>query len=131
MCRFPKVAEVLDVRNLMIEIKLKTKLLSLGLNYKVNLIFRFCGPRRSYAKQMYVNLKYKKGGENFHAYFATWRDDGWMIIELCSFFYNKEDADFEVLLESFSRCYSGSRTIYVEGIEFQAINNASLKISDS
>ncbi|GKD31009.1 hypothetical protein Tco_1241787 [Tanacetum coccineum] len=77
---------------------------------------------------MYVDFKYKMGGENLHAYFATWRDDGWMMLELCRFLCYKEDTNFEVLLESFSRCYSGSRTFYVEleGIEFQAIDNASL-----
>ncbi|PWA24620.1 protein kinase-like domain, Phloem protein 2-like protein [Artemisia annua] len=127
--RFPKVAEVLDVRNLMIEIKLKTPLLSLGVNYKVNLIFRFCGPRKSYAKRMYVNLKYKKGGENFHAYFATWRDDGWMIIELCPFFYNKEDTDFEVISDEVGKVEEVQANDNVmkqgdiENIEVQSIDN--------
>ncbi|GKE40565.1 kinase-like domain, phloem protein 2-like protein, partial [Tanacetum coccineum] len=127
---FPKVAEVFDISNLMIEIKIRTQFLSPGVNYKVNLIFRFWGPRKtkSFHKPMYVDFKYKMGGENLHAYFATWRDDGWMMLELCRFLCYKEDTNFEVLLESFSRCYSGSRTFYVEleGIEFQAIDNASL-----
>ena len=77
---------------------------------------------------MYVNLKYKNGNENLHSYFATWREDGWMMIELGQFSTQKGDNDFEVLLESVSRCYSGSGAIYVEGIECQAIDNASLKI---
>ncbi|CAH1442264.1 unnamed protein product [Lactuca virosa] len=84
---------------------------------------RFCGPRKSVAKRMYVNLKFKKGDETLHAYFATWREDGWVMIELCRFLKNKEHTHFEFLLESFSRCYCGSRALYVEGIEFQAINN--------
>ncbi|KAJ9565056.1 hypothetical protein OSB04_001022 [Centaurea solstitialis] len=73
---------------------------------------------------MYVNLKYKKGNEHLHSYFATWREDEWMMVELCRFSTHKGDADFKVLLESFSRCYSGSRAIYIEGIEFRAIDNA-------
>nr|XP_043611742.1 uncharacterized protein LOC122583401 [Erigeron canadensis] len=122
--RFPKVAEVLDVSNLMIHINIKAQYLSPGVNYRVQFIFRFCNLTESKAKRMHVNLKYKRGNETLHAYFATWRDDGWMTIELCQFLYRENDNDFEVLLESFSRCYCGSNNVYVEGIEFQAINNA-------
>nr|XP_043609302.1 uncharacterized protein LOC122581197 [Erigeron canadensis] len=122
--RFPKVAEIQDISNLMIQIRIKPQFLSPGVNYKVHLIFRFCSLTRSRAKRMYVNLKYKKGKETLHAYFGTWRDDDWMMIELCQFLYCRDDNDFEVLLEGFSRCYCGSNTIYVQGIEFQAIDNA-------
>ncbi|KAF5783873.1 putative protein kinase RLK-Pelle-CrRLK1L-1 family [Helianthus annuus] len=124
--RFPKVAKMLNISNLNIQIKIRTQFLSPSVNYKVHLIFRFSGPRKSEAKRMYVNLKYKMGNENLHAYFATWREDGWMMIELFQFLNHKKDTDFEVLLESFSRCYCGSDSIYVEGILFQAIDNASL-----
>ncbi|KAD5802980.1 hypothetical protein E3N88_14340 [Mikania micrantha] len=121
--RFPKVAEITDISNLKIQIKMKKQFISPSVNHKVYLIFRVCGPRKSQAKRMYVNLKYKTGNETLHAYFATWREDGWMMIELFQSLNHKEDTDFEVLLESFSRCYCGSSSIYIEGIEFQAIDN--------
>ncbi|CAH1442274.1 unnamed protein product [Lactuca virosa] len=121
--RFHEVAEISNISNLRLQIKSKAQFLSPGVNYGVHLVFRFCGPRRSLAKRMYVNLKYKKGSETLHTHFATWREDGWMKIELCRFSNCKEDTKFEFLLESFSRCYCGSRDVYVEGIQFQAINN--------
>ncbi|KAJ0503372.1 putative phloem protein [Helianthus annuus] len=126
--RFPKVAKMLNISNLNIQIKIRTQYLSPSVNYKVHLIFRFSGPRKSQAKRMYVNLKYKMGNESLNAYFATWREDGWMMIELFQFLNHKKDTDFEVLLESFSRCYCGSDSIYIEGIQFQAMDNASFKI---
>ncbi|KAJ0511682.1 putative protein kinase RLK-Pelle-LRR-I-1 family [Helianthus annuus] len=104
-------------------IKIRTQFLSPSVNYKVHLIFRFRCPRKSEAKRMYVNLKYKMGKESLNAYFATWREDGWMMIELFQFLNHKKDTDFEVLLESFSRCYCGTDSIYIEGILFQAIDN--------
>ncbi|KAL8199927.1 hypothetical protein R6Q57_013495 [Mikania cordata] len=125
--RFPKVAEMTDISNLKIQIKLKKQFISPSVNHKVYLIFRVCGSRKYPAKRMYVNLKYKTRNETLRAYFATWREDGWMMIELFQSLNHKKDSDFEVLLESFSRCYFGSSSIYIEGIEFQAIDNASLK----
>ncbi|KAM0060685.1 putative phloem protein [Helianthus debilis subsp. tardiflorus] len=61
------------------------------------------------------------------AYFATCGDE-WMMIELCRFIPHKNGVDFEVLLESLSRYYCGSGAIYVEGIHFQAIDDATLKV---
>ncbi|KAJ0736021.1 putative protein kinase RLK-Pelle-LRR-I-1 family [Helianthus annuus] len=110
--RFPKVVEMFDISKLNIQIKIRTEYLSPCVNYKVHLIFRFRGPRKIQTKRMYVNLKYKMGKENLHAYFATWREDGWMMIELFQFLNHKKDTDFEVILESFSRCYCGSDSIY-------------------
>ncbi|CAH1442237.1 unnamed protein product [Lactuca virosa] len=130
--RFQKVAEMLDFSNLKIKMKIQTQLLSPGVNYGIHLIFRICGPRKSLAKQMYVNLKYKKGrgSETLHAYFATWREDDWMMIELCRFSNDKENIDLEFLLESLSRYYCGSHGIYVEGIEFRAIDNVKHEETD-
>ena len=85
MCRFKKVAEVLDTTNLMIEIKIGTDLLSPNITYGVRLLFKFCDSRKVSSKPAYVNLKYKKGSETLYAYFATWRDVNWMTIELCQF----------------------------------------------
>ncbi|MFS7990899.1 putative non-specific serine/threonine protein kinase [Helianthus anomalus] len=44
-------------------------------------------------RHMYVNLKYTKGSETLHAYFATWRDNDWMMIELWRFLNHKKDSD--------------------------------------
>ncbi|KAJ9564953.1 hypothetical protein OSB04_000919 [Centaurea solstitialis] len=174
--RFHKVAVMSDILNLNIRIKIRNQSLSLGTNYRVHLVFKYCSPRKSSAKRMYVNLKYcdirqiwtlrttlvwsrdlgyastlyksalstravspcgsalagcykyKQGNEILHSYFATWREDGWMMIELCRFPTQTGDNDFEVLLESVSRCYSGSGAIYVEGIECQAIDNANTSL---
>ncbi|GJS97385.1 nucleoside phosphorylase [Tanacetum coccineum] len=74
------------------------------------------------------------GKETLHAYFATWRDEEWMIIELCRFLNHKKDTNFEVLLESFSQYYCERNGIYIEGIEFRAIhdvnNEESVKIEE-
>ncbi|XP_076940171.1 uncharacterized protein LOC143609252 [Bidens hawaiensis] len=75
-----------------------------------------------------VNLKYKLESETLHAYFATWEDDEWLMIELCRLLPDKKDVDFEVLLESMSRNYCGFGAIYIEGIHFQAINNATMNV---
>ncbi|KAL7618477.1 hypothetical protein Lser_V15G01736 [Lactuca serriola] len=129
--RFHKVAKMSDISNLKIRVKIKPQFLSHG-HYSVNLIFKFCESSKSEAEQKYVNLKYKMGSETLHTYFATWREDGWMMIELCRFlnhtescpcFNNYEDTDFEFLLESFSRSYCESRDIYIQGIEFRAMDN--------
>lgn len=122
---------MLDISNLMIQIKIKTQFLSPDVIYGVHLIFKFGDPKQVPSKLMYVDLKYKKGNERMHAYFAEQRDDEWMMIELFRFFNYKQDTEFEVLLESFSRYYCGSGAIYVEGIEFRAIDNASFKNSQS
>ncbi|GKA56179.1 kinase-like domain, phloem protein 2-like protein [Tanacetum coccineum] len=57
-----------------------------------------------------------------HAYFATWRDEQWMMIELHRFLSQKEDVVPEFLLESFSSYYCGDVAVYVEGIEFRPID---------
>ncbi|KAI7731911.1 hypothetical protein M8C21_027232, partial [Ambrosia artemisiifolia] len=101
--RFPKVAEMLYISNLNIRIKIRTQFLSPCVNYKVHLIFKFCGSRKSQAKRMYVNLKYKMGNESLNAYFATLREDGWMMIELFQFFNHKKDTDFEVKHEEIEK----------------------------
>ncbi|KAD6453202.1 hypothetical protein E3N88_07907 [Mikania micrantha] len=123
--RFDKIAEMSNISNLNIRIKIRIRSLSSGVNYGVHLVFKFCGARKSGAKPMYVNLTYKMGNETLHAYFATQREDEWMMIELYRFLnHNGSDTiDFEFLLESFSKCYCGNRTIYVEGVEFRAIGN--------
>ncbi|XP_071726785.1 uncharacterized protein [Rutidosis leptorrhynchoides] len=126
--RFKKVAEMLDVSNLNIQIKRGPQLLLPNVNYSVHLVFKFCCPRKSHAKRMYVNLKYKLGNENSNSYFATWREDGWMMIELGRFLNNNDKTDIKVTLESFSRCYCDSRAIFIEGIEFRAVDDASLKV---
>ncbi|PWA87248.1 protein kinase-like domain, Phloem protein 2-like protein [Artemisia annua] len=121
--RFQKVAKMLNLSDLNIHVNMRTPFLSSGANYAVHLIFKFCDPRMSSKKPSYVKLTYKMGGEIFHAYFAIWRDEDWMKIELCHFLKHKEYTNFEVLLEGFSQNYCGSGAIYVEGIEFHTIDN--------
>ncbi|KAL8246501.1 hypothetical protein R6Q59_007717 [Mikania micrantha] len=122
-----------DISNLNIQIKIRSQLLSRGVDYGVHLVFKFCttDARKSIAKQqmMYVNLTYEMDGQTLHSYFATWSNDDWMTIELHRFFnYTESDtSDFEFLIKSFSRCYCGNLTIYIEGLEFRPIENASFK----
>ncbi|KAI7730198.1 hypothetical protein M8C21_000298 [Ambrosia artemisiifolia] len=125
--RFDKVSELSDITNLNMQIKISSRSLSPGVNYGVHLVFKFCGASKSIAKRMYVNLTYKMGDETLQAYFATWREDEWMTIELYHFLNHKESdtTDIEFLIESFSQCYCGKRSIYVEGVELRAIDNAS------
>ncbi|KAJ0771829.1 putative phloem protein [Helianthus annuus] len=120
--RFSKVVEVFDTSKLKIPIKITTQFLSPGVKYGAYIIFKFRDTRKASSKQIYVNLKYKMGGETLHAYFATWRNDKWMKIELCRFLRDKKDTDFEVLLESFSKYHCGTESIYVEGIEFRDVS---------
>nr|XP_043610561.1 uncharacterized protein LOC122582258 isoform X2 [Erigeron canadensis] len=120
--RFQVVAKMLDISNLKVQIKIKPQLLLPGDNYGVHLVFKFREPGKCLAKRMYVNLKYKRGSDNLHSDFATWREDGWMMIELGQILNYKEDTEFEVLLESFSRSYCGN-SVYIEGIEFRTIDN--------
>ncbi|KAK9068977.1 hypothetical protein SSX86_013093 [Deinandra increscens subsp. villosa] len=128
--RFQKAVQMLDISKLKIKIKIRTQLLSPTVNYGAYLIFKFSDSKKISSNPMYVNLKYKMGGANLHAYFATWRDDKWMEIELHRFFSHRKDRDFEVLLESFSRYHCGNGFIYVEGIEFRVIDNVSLKVQN-
>ncbi|KAK9050271.1 hypothetical protein SSX86_030759 [Deinandra increscens subsp. villosa] len=126
MSRFGKVAKMLDISNLKIQITIDNKFLSPDGAYGVYLVFRFCDPKISSRNRMYMNLKYKSGTETLHSYFGIQRDEDWMMIELCRFLNHKEDVSFMFLLESFSRYYCPSGAIYIEGIEFRAIKNASL-----
>ncbi|GJZ83059.1 kinase-like domain, phloem protein 2-like protein, partial [Tanacetum coccineum] len=120
--RFETVVEILDITDLNIEIKTRAQFLSPNVVYGVYLVFKFCDSRNFSSKPVYVNLKYRKGCKSMHAYFATLRDEQWMMIELHRFLSQKEDVIFEFLLESFSSYYCGDAAVYVEGIEFRAID---------
>ncbi|GKC66777.1 kinase-like domain, phloem protein 2-like protein, partial [Tanacetum coccineum] len=120
--RFGTVVEMLDISDLNIEIKTRAQFLSPDVVYGVYLVFKFCDSRNFSSKPMYVNLNYRKGHESLHAYFATWRDEQWMMIELYRFLNPNQDDVFEFLVESFSSYYCGGAAVYVEGIEFRAFN---------
>ncbi|GJR40075.1 kinase-like domain, phloem protein 2-like protein, partial [Tanacetum coccineum] len=120
--RFEKVAEMSDISSLNIKIKTDTQLLSPNTVYGIYLVFKLCESRKFSAKPMYVNLKYRKGSETLQAYFATQRDENWMMIELCRFLNQNQDVVFKFLLESFSSYDCGYGAVYVEGIEFRAID---------
>ncbi|PWA66487.1 Protein kinase, ATP binding site-containing protein [Artemisia annua] len=119
--RFEKVAEMSDISKLNIEIETNTQLLSPNIVYGVYLVFKLCDSRKFSTKPIYVNAKYRKGAKTLQAYFATQRDENWMMIELYRFLNQNEDV-FKFLLESFSLYYCGDCAIYVEGIEFRAID---------
>nr|XP_043612221.1 uncharacterized protein LOC122583915 [Erigeron canadensis] len=124
--RFPVVVKMKNISDLQIKINIKPQFLSPSVIYGAYLIFKFCDPRKSSNQPVYVNLKLKMGSKTLYAYFARWREDGWMMTELWRFLHYKDNAVFEVILESFSRYYCGSGAIYVEGIEFRAIHDSSL-----
>ncbi|GJY21903.1 kinase-like domain, phloem protein 2-like protein [Tanacetum coccineum] len=121
--RFGTVVEMLDISNLNIQIKTRAQLLSPNVVYAVYLVFKFCDSRNFSSKPVYVNLKYRKGHESLNAYFATWRDNEWMMIELYRFLNRNEDVVFEFQPECFSSYHCGDGSIYVEGIEFRAIED--------
>ncbi|KAL4592991.1 hypothetical protein LXL04_006002 [Taraxacum kok-saghyz] len=126
--RFAKVAKISDISNLNIQINIKTQYLTPEIMYGAYLVFKFCDRRKVSNRPLYVNLKYKKSGETLNAYFATWKTgSNRLTIELFRFWNNKENIEFDVLLESFSRYYCGILGIFIEGIEFQAINNVNCK----
>ncbi|GJS60803.1 kinase-like domain, phloem protein 2-like protein [Tanacetum coccineum] len=120
--RFGTVVKILDISDLNFEVKTRAQFLSPDV-YGVYLVFKFCDSKQFTDKPMYVNLRYRNGHKSLHAYFATWRDEKWMMIELNRFLNQNEDVVFEFLFESFSSYYSGDVAVYVEGIEFQAIEN--------
>ncbi|GJS34780.1 kinase-like domain, phloem protein 2-like protein [Tanacetum coccineum] len=120
--RFGTVVEMLDISYLNIEIKTNTQFLFPNVDYGAFLVFKFCDSRDLSSKPIYVNLKYRKGRESLHAYFATKRDSDWMMIELIRYSNQNEDVTYKFLLESFSSYYCGDREIYIEGIEFRAID---------
>ncbi|GKB57088.1 kinase-like domain, phloem protein 2-like protein, partial [Tanacetum coccineum] len=119
--RFDKVVKMSDISNLNINIKTNAQFLSPDVVYGVYLVFKFCDSRNFSRRPAYVNLKYRKGMESQHAYFATWRDKEWMMIELDRYSNQKEDVVFEFILQSFSTYQYGDGWIYVEGVEFRAI----------
>ncbi|MFS7909189.1 putative phloem protein [Helianthus anomalus] len=123
MFRFKKVPLMMDISNLKIQAHIKPQLLTPNAIYGVYLVFKIVEPNKIANDPKYVNLKYKMKDETLHAYFATWRKDRWMMVELYRFLNDKDDVNFEVLLESFSRYNCGSGPIYIEGIEFRAIDN--------
>ncbi|GJZ15778.1 kinase-like domain, phloem protein 2-like protein [Tanacetum coccineum] len=120
--RFEAVVEILDISNMIIEIKTRAQFLSPNVVYGIYLVFKLCDSRNCSTKPMYVNLKYRKGQECLHAYFATWRDEQWMMIELHRFLNQNGHVVFEFLLESFSTYYCGDGAIFLEGVEFRAID---------
>ncbi|KAL4583916.1 hypothetical protein LXL04_008502 [Taraxacum kok-saghyz] len=120
--RFAKVAKISDISNLNIQINIKAQFLTPKTMYGAYLVFKFCDRRKDSNRPLYVNLKYKKSGENLNAYFAEWGvGSNWLAIELFRFWNDTEIIEFDVLLESFSVYYCGSGGIFIEGIKFQAM----------
>ncbi|PWA53576.1 serine/threonine-protein kinase, active site protein [Artemisia annua] len=95
--RFSKVAKIYTIWNLKMNIKIRTQFLSPGVNYGVHLVFKFCGPRKFSSKSLYVNLTYNMGNETLHTYFATRRDEDWMMVELGRFLNHEGNMEFKPL----------------------------------
>nr|GEW74155.1 protein kinase-like domain, phloem protein 2-like protein [Tanacetum cinerariifolium] len=127
--RFGTVVKILDISDLNFAVKTRAQFLSPDVVYGVYLVFKFCDSKHSSSKPMYVNLRYRHGHKSLHANFATWRDEQWMMIELHRFLNQNEDVVFEFLLESFSSYYSGDVAVYVEGIEFRAIEKEKVLVA--
>ncbi|GJR56283.1 phloem protein 2-like protein [Tanacetum coccineum] len=120
--RFPKVANISDVLNLNIQIKIRPQFLTLEKTYGAYLVFKFCDRIKISSMPLYINLKYKKEGETLNTYFAQWKTGNkWLMVELFRFVNKDQTTHFEVLLESFSRYYCSRRAIFVEGIEFRPV----------
>nr|GEZ63330.1 protein kinase-like domain, phloem protein 2-like protein [Tanacetum cinerariifolium] len=119
---FGTMVEMLDISDLNIEIKTKAQFLSPNVVYGVYIVFKFYDSRNFSSKPMYFNLNYRKGYESLHAYFATWRDEQWMMIELYRFLNQNEDVIFEFLVERFTSYYCGDAAVYVEGVGYQPLD---------
>ncbi|GJW05815.1 kinase-like domain, phloem protein 2-like protein [Tanacetum coccineum] len=97
--RFETVVEMLDISNLNIGVKADTQLLSPNVVYGVYLVFKFCNSRNFTTRAVVVKPKlYQFSG------------------------IRMKMSIFEFILESFSTYYCGEGAIFVEGIEFQAID---------
>ncbi|XP_071686619.1 probable serine/threonine-protein kinase PBL10 isoform X4 [Rutidosis leptorrhynchoides] len=120
--RFSKVAKISETSDLNIKIQIKTKFLSEGVIYGAYLVFKFCDSRMV-SSDTYVNLKYKTSTGSYNSYIAKGRDDAWKMIELCKFEDHSQIIDFEVQLKRFHGHSCGSGPIFIEGIEFQPIDD--------
>ncbi|KAI3738098.1 hypothetical protein L2E82_28116 [Cichorium intybus] len=128
--RFHGVMEMLDIFNLKIKIETRSQHLSQNVDYGVYLVFKFSNLTKISSKPLYVNLTYQNKSKTSNAYFATWRDNDWMMIELWRFTNDKEDTILMFLLDGFSEYCCGDSTIYIEGIEFRAITNVKHEETD-
>ncbi|GJW84783.1 reverse transcriptase domain-containing protein, partial [Tanacetum coccineum] len=122
--RFGQVAWIADSSMMYLQFKIKAHLLSPGVNYGVNLLFKFSDPRKKSITSM--DLEYHIGNKFLRSHCTTKRDDGWLMKELFQFSSLAEEADIDVFLLGLSGSHYVNQVVYIEGIEFRAINNASL-----
>ncbi|MFS7928258.1 putative protein kinase RLK-Pelle-CrRLK1L-1 family [Helianthus anomalus] len=103
----------------------KTRFLSPGITYTVNLVFTF-QEDREYNRFEPILLKHKLQGERESSisYLAYKREDGWWACELYQCTCDHKIVDLQIMFEGFDD-YSN---ILVEGIEFQPLENVSLPI---
>ncbi|KAF5774699.1 putative protein kinase RLK-Pelle-CrRLK1L-1 family [Helianthus annuus] len=96
----------------------KTQFLSPGITYAVNFVFRFADKKE---RSESISLKYRLQGEteNSISHLAYEREDEWWMCELYQFSCDHRIVDLQIMFEG----YDNFSYIYVEGIEFQPLEN--------
>ena len=76
----------------------RTRFLSPGITYTVNLVFKFLDVEKNSIKPRLISLEYKLEGEakSYISYLAYGREDGWMMAELFQFTNIMRPADLEI-----------------------------------
>ncbi|GJW16917.1 kinase-like domain, phloem protein 2-like protein [Tanacetum coccineum] len=113
--RFGQVAWIPDSSMMYMQFKIKARLLSPGVNYGVNLLFKFSYPREN--SDTSIDLEYHIGNKFLHSHCTTERDDGWLMKELFQFSSLGEEADIDVFLLGFSESRSVNRNMTHEEME--------------
>nr|GEX62149.1 protein kinase-like domain, phloem protein 2-like protein [Tanacetum cinerariifolium] len=119
--RFGFISKKLDSSSLNIQIKLKPQLLSPGVNYGVYLLYMFEKFRESSNECM--ELTYKIGNKYSRSHYTKDTADGWSMIRLYQFPNLKDGADIDIFVKGFSESHRKNEAIFLEGVEFRAINN--------
>ncbi|GKB16241.1 kinase-like domain, phloem protein 2-like protein [Tanacetum coccineum] len=97
--RFGQVAWIADSSMMYMQFKIKARLLSPGINYGVNLLFKFCALRKNLDTS--IDLEYHIGNKFLRSHCTTERDGGWLMKELFQFSSLAEEADIDVFLLGF------------------------------
>ncbi|KAI3692367.1 hypothetical protein L6452_32181 [Arctium lappa] len=102
----------------------RTRFLSPGIVYTVNLVFKFFSPLQNSRDHTFFELKYQLGEEteSSTSYLAYGRENGWMMVELYQFTSDSTRFDLGIHFESLM--YDLDRThlnIIIEGIEFRPL----------
>ncbi|KAJ9537416.1 hypothetical protein OSB04_030149 [Centaurea solstitialis] len=96
---------------------IRTRFLSPGITYTVNLVFKFLHTRKHSSERTYLPLRYRLQGEisYSYSYLALEREDGWMMVELYHFIGDKRN--FDKAIQFNSKVYGDD--LIVDSIEFR------------